>query len=266
MYGDFIKKVLDNSSKIAIKRFGNVLGSVKGKDNNQVLTETDLEIGSFIVKNVGESFPDHNIIDEEAGVINKKSSFTWVIDPIDGTSNFVNGLPHYGIMLGLLNKDCPIAGGIALPFFNEIYTAVKDEGAFCNTKKISVTGEEKLLNSLVVYQIDGHQENPELTINECKLLAKIVLKIRNLRTTNSAFDAAMVAKGKYGAILNKTSKIWDNVAQQIIIEEAGGVYTDFYGNKIDYSDHLKKADNNFTYCAASKILHSQLIDIIKKNE
>lgn len=264
MYIDFLNEVLKEASKIASEYFGKVSGIVKTGDNNQIQTEADLKIGHYLVGEIKKYFSDHNIIDEEAGVINKNSDFTWVVDPIDGTSNFASGLPHYGIMLGLLKEDCSIAGGIALPFFNEIYTAVKDEGAFCNTKKISVTGEEKLLNSLVVYQIDGHQENPKLTRNECKLLAEIVLKIRNLRTTNSAFDAAMAAKGKYGAILNMTSKIWDNVAQQVIIEEAGGLYTDFYGKPIDYSKPIKKAGDNFTYCAGSKILHKQLIDIIAK--
>ena len=261
-HGDFIKQVLDKTSEIALKSFGEISGRVKDADNNQVLTQTDLEIGEFIIEKLKENFPKHNIIDEEAGVIDNKSDFTWVVDSIDGTSNFAYGLPHYGTMIGLLENDLPIAGGISLPYFKEIYLAEKRLGCFCNRQKISVTKEGNLLNSLVVYQIDGHQEDPESTRSETKLLAEIVLNIRNLRTTNSAFDLVMVAQGKYGAVLNKTSKIWDNVAQQIIIEEAGGLYTDFYGKAIDYSKPLEKATKNFTYCAGSPILHKQLIDII----
>ena len=262
MYEDFIKSVLKDSSKIATENIGKSSGLVKPDDNNQVLTETDYKIGKFLIKRVEEDFPDYNIVDEENGVIDKNSDFTWVTDPIDGTSNFVNGLPHYGIMIGLLKNDISIAGGIALPYFAEIYTAIKNGGAFCNDKKIHVSPENKLLNCLVAYQIDGHQEKPELTRSEGKLLAEIILKIRNLRTTNSAFDVAMVAQGKYGAVLNKTSKIWDNIAQQIIVEEAGGIYTDFYGKRIDYSNTLDKALENFTYCAGAPVLHKQLISII----
>lgn len=74
----------------------------------------------------------------------------------------------------------------------------------------------------------------------------------------------MIAEGKYGGLLNRTSKIWDNVAQQIIIEEAGGIYSDFFGNPMDYSDPLTKAKANFTFCAASPSLHEQLQTIIKE--
>lgn len=264
MYQDFIKKVLQRASEIANNNFGKVTSTTKCGDNNQVLTQTDLEIGTFIISEIEKEYPDYNIIDEEAGVIDKKSEYTWVIDPIDGTSNFANGLPTYGTMFGLLKNNESIAGGIVLPFFDEIYIAEKGSGAFCNNQKIKVSTETNLLKSLVVYQIDGHQENPDLTRNETKLLAEIILNIRNLRDTNSAYDLAMVACGKYGAILNKTSKIWDNVAQQIIVEEAGGIYTDFYGNKMDYSNPLSKAKDNFTYSAGASLLHQKLIDIINK--
>lgn len=265
-YTSFIRKVLKYASKIARFNFNKVSSSVKYEDSNQVLTQTDIEIGKYIISEIKNNYPDYNIIDEEAGVIDNNSEFTWVVDPIDGTSNFASGLSTYGIMIGLLHKDNPIAGGISLPFFDLIYLAEKDKGAFCNGQAITVCNEKKLLNALIVYQIDGHQENPDQTRNETKLLAEIVLNIRNLRTTSSAYDIAMVAHGKYGGILSKTSKIWDNVAQQIIIEEAGGNYTDFYGNKIDYSNPLSKSNDNFTYCAASPVLHNQLIAIINNYE
>ena len=82
--------------------------------------------------------------------------------------------------------------------------------------------------------------------------------------SGSCYDVAMVARGCYGAYLNQTSKIWDNVAAQIIIEEAGGVYTDFYGNPINYSNPITKAKDNFTFCAASPKIHRQLQTIIQK--
>jgi myo-inositol-1(or 4)-monophosphatase len=266
MYTDFLKKVLRDSSEIAINSIGNKFSTTKSGDNNQVLTETDLEIGRLIISEIKKEYASYNIIDEEAGVIDNNSEYTWVVDPIDGTSNFANSLPMYGIMIGLLQGDKPIAGGISLPYFKEMYISEKGTGAFCNDIRIEVSNESDLLKSLVAYQIDGHQENPDLTRSETKLLSEILLNIRNLRTSNSAFDACMAANGKYGVVLNKTSKIWDNVAQQIIIEESGGIYTDFYGNEMDYSNPITKAKDNFTYCAGSKILHSQLIDIIKKYE
>lgn len=264
-YTNFLIQSLEKASEIARQSFGKVSGITKGNDNNQVLTETDLEIGNYLVQEIQIQFPAYNIIDEEAGVIDNKSNFTWIIDPIDGTSNFANGIPLYGIMLGLLKDNIPVAGGLALPSFSEIYTAEKNQGAYCNSQKIRVTTNSDLKKTLVAYGIDGHQENPEFTKSECALLAEIVLNIRNLRTSNSVFDLVMVAKGNYAAFLNRTSKIWDNVAQQIIIEEAGGVYTDFFGKKIDYSKALYEPEENYTFLAAPPILHTQILEIVKKN-
>ena len=260
---NFIQSVLNDASIVATTSFGKVTGSVKPEDNNQVLTETDVEIGNLLVSRAQSQFPEWNIIDEEAGVIDKGSDYTWVIDPLDGTSNFANGVHTYGIMIGLLHGDIPVAGGIALPYFNEIYIAEKGKGTLCNGRPVKVTQETSLLNTLVAYGIDGHQENPELTTDETGILAQIILAIRNLRSSNSAYDAAMVARGNYGGWLNRTSKIWDNVAQQIVIEEAGGVYTDFFGVPIDYSNPTERAGDNFTVCAAAPRLHEQLQNIIK---
>lgn len=261
-YKNFITGILKDASKIATDNFGKVPGYAKKEDKNQVLTKTDLEIGDFLVGKICENYPTHNIIDEEAGIVDNKSKFTWVVDPIDGTSNFANGIPMYGIMVALLEKGQPVAGGIAQPSFLEIFYAEKNQGAFCNNTVIRVSQEKELINSLVAYGIDGHQENTKFTEDECFLLSKIVLKIRNLRASNSCYDFTAVATGKYGAYLNQTSKIWDNVAPQIIIEEAGGIYTDFRGKPIDYSDPISKANNNFIYVAAAPEIHKQLLSII----
>ena len=261
-YKDFIVGVLDEVSDIARSSFGKVLGTTKQEDNNQVLTETDIEIGNVIVNAIQAKYPEHNIIDEEAGVIDNSSKYTWVVDPIDGTSNFANGVPTYGIMVGLLEDATPIAGGVALPSFNQIYVATKGGGAFCNSSSIHVTAEQELLKTLVAYGIDGHQEKPQITIDETVLLAKIILGIRNLRSSNSAFDFMLVADGRYGGYLNRTSKIWDNVAPQIIIEEAGGIFTDFFGKSIDYTNPLSKVSENFTMCTAPPVLHKRLQQIV----
>lgn len=264
---DFISTTLQGAAKIADKNFGKVSSvSTKTGDNNQVLTETDLEVGYFIINEIQRVFPEHSIIDEEAGVIDKKSQYTWVVDPIDGTSNFANGLKTYGIMMGLLKNDIAIAGGIVLPGFNELYVAQKDMGAFCNDVRVFVSSETNLLKSLISYGIDGHQENPEVTYDETRILANIILGIRNLRTTNSAYDMAQVICGRYGAFLNRTTKIWDNVALQPIVEEAGGIVTDFWGKPMDYTNALQRSNENFTICAAAPQLHKQLQEIIHNQE
>lgn len=261
-YQTFITQTLTQAAQIANANFGKVASTTKTNDNNQVLTETDIAIGKYIVQQIQDKFPEYNIIDEEAGVIDKKSNFTWVVDPIDGTSNFASGLPTYGVMIGLLENATPIAGGIALPAFNQLFIAEKGRGATCNGEPIHVTSESNPLSVLVAYGIDGHQENPERTMSEVQQLGKIILHIRNLRTTNSAYDMAHVTDGKYGAYLNQTTKIWDNVALQPIVEEAGGVVTDFWGKPMDYSDPLSRAQDNFTICAGAPEIHRRLQEVV----
>lgn len=262
-YDVFIKEVLQKAATTADGFFGKVSGVVKTGDNNQILTEADIQIGKQLVAAVQAAYPDHNVIDEEAGGIDKGSRYTWVIDPIEATSNFAAGLPQYGIMIGLLEDAVPIAGGIIAPAYGKLYVAEKGKGATCNGESIHVTNEVDLLNTLVSYGIDGHQENPEQTIDECRVMADIILGCRNMRNAGcEALDPMYVAEGRYGGRVNTTSKIWDNVAPQIIAEEAGAVWTTANGELPDYSNPLDKIHQNFTFCVAPPVLHSQLQKII----
>lgn len=265
-YQNFVLEQLKKVTKIALKFYGQVDSTIKPEDNNQVLTQADIEIGKILVDSVSKKYPNHNIIDEEAGVIDNGSEYTWVIDPVDGTSNFASGQPGYGIMIGLLNDYQPIAGGVALPAYQEVFYAEKGLGSWLGKKQLFVTKETDLLKVLLAYGIDGHQEDPQITYSECKLLAEIILDVRNLRSVNSIYDSIQVAaKGVYGGEINRTSKVWDNVARQIIIEEAGGIYTAFNGQPIDYSKALTEPDANFEYCNGAPELYKQLQIIIHKN-
>ena len=262
-YRSFIHDSLKKASSLALKHYGKVSDvSKKAGDNNQVLTQADIEVGDFLVSEVKRDFPSFNIIDEEAGVTDNQSDLTWVIDPIDGTSNFAVGLPTFGIMIGLLENDSPIAGGVALPAFKEIYVGQKNIGSYLNNSKLSVDKHSKLEDALVVYMLDGHPEDPDRTKKEAELIGRISLQIRNIRTTSSAYDLVGVVKGAYGASMTQTSKIWDNVAPQILVEEAGGIYTDFWGKPMNYSDPFERYEDDYTNCFGSPALHADLQTII----
>jgi myo-inositol-1(or 4)-monophosphatase len=257
-YRDFIARLLRTASAVAMDSFGKVKGSTKAGDPNQVLTETDLKIAQLVTEEIKRCYPKHNIIDEETGVVDNGSPYTWVVDPIDGTSNFAARVPLFGIMLGLLFVDAPIAGGVALPAFDMISIAEKGKGAHCGSEPIWVSASDQLQDSLIAYGIDSNQADPAAVHRECVLLGRLVSKIGNLRSSNSAFDLVMVAHGNYGACLNRSCRIWDVVAPQLLIEEAGGVYTTFDGKPMDYSEPTRKAIANFTFCAAAPALHYQL--------
>ncbi len=265
-YIEFIVNILGEASKIALAHFGKISGITKPDDNNQVLTDADLAIGKKIISLIHDKYPTHNIIDEEAGIIDNRSEFTWVIDPVDGTSNFANGIVTYGVIVGLLKGGVPIAGGFALPAFSEIYSAEKGEGAFLNGEKITIDdSKEELSSQLLAYGIDANHKNPDATRQECKLIAELILKIRNLRASGCVFDAAMVLKNKYGAYLANWGKIWDVAGVQVVVQEAGGIFTNFIGKTIDYSNPLTRVNENFGLCISSPKLHKQIQEIVNKN-
>ncbi len=263
-YTPFISSVLSKASEISINNFGEIQGATKAGDNNQVLTKTDLEVGKYIVGKIKEEYPKHNIIDEEAGVIDNNSEYTWVIDPIDGTSNFASASQLFATIVGLLYQDQPIAGGMVLPYFKEIYTAEKGKGSFCNGKQIHVSEEPNMLNMLISYNVDGFQNNPEKTELESHIIKDIILNCRNLRSSGSMLDCMLVARGTYGGAHHKNTKIWDVAGTQVLVEEAGGVFTNYNGEKLNYKDHLQRAKELFPFCAGTPEIHKKLQEIIHR--
>jgi myo-inositol-1(or 4)-monophosphatase len=258
---EFVVGVLRQSSSVARRHFGRAGATVKTHDRNQVLTEADLEIAGLVAGAIDARFPDHNRIDEELGPVDRGSALTWVVDPVDGTSNFAAGIPLYGVMIGLLDGGRPRVCGIALPEFDAFYYAERGQGAWCGDRRLSVR-ECEIGDALVAYGIDGHAEDAGRTRDECMTLAKIAVAVRNVRSSNSVYDAVMLAEGRYAAWMVQTSRIWDNVAPQLLIEEAGGRFTRFDGGDVSYDRPLSRASDNFTVCAAAPSVHGQLQAII----
>lgn len=262
-YLQFIEAELKKAAEIAERYFDKAKSSVK--PDRSILTEADLEIGKHLVAAVQAAWPDHNVVDEEAGVIDKGSRYTWVIDPIEATSNFAAGLPQYGIMIGLLEDATPIAGGVMAPAYNRLYLAQKGKGATCNGKPIHVTSAGSLNEVLVSFSTVAHPDNAEAAYRDYKLMADIALVSRGSRDNNcEAVDTMYVAEGRYGGRINLVSKIWDNVAPQIICEEAGAIWTAADGSPNDYSDPLTRMGQNYTFCVASPALHRELQAIVRE--
>lgn len=260
-YRPFIEQELGRAALTAERFFGRVTAVTKA--DRTVLTEADLAIGKQLVEAVRATYPTHNVIDEEAGVIDNGSRFTWVIDPVEATSNFAAGLPDYGVMIGLLDDATPVAGGVIAPAFDTLYVAEKGKGATRNGQPVRATSEEDLSRTLVSFSVDGHPDDPVRTRRECGLLGEITLAVRNTRNNGcEATDTMRVADGRYGGRVNVESKIWDCVAPQIICEEAGALWTSVDGEPIDYSSPLTRTEQNFTFCVAPPVLHRRLQEVI----
>ncbi|GAA3693883.1 inositol monophosphatase family protein [Streptomyces iranensis] len=259
-YLNFLESLVEDAGKLAMTFPQNMPSRIKGADRNQVVTSADLAIGSQIRRRIRERFPDDSVIDEESGAVRGASPITWIIDPIDGTSNFAAGSPLFGVMVGVLKHDKPVAGGVALPAFSETYVAEAGEGAYCNETRLRIKARGDLAQQLIAYGMDIHPSEISL---DCRMLAGIASCCRGIRMSNSIFDCMMVAKGAYGGFMHRRNQIWDCVAAQIIIEEAGGMFTDMNGRPLDYSYPLTKTADVFSILACGPDFHRTITDITR---
>jgi len=177
------------------------------ESQSSIVTKADIDSEKRIIEIILEKFPNHNTLGEETGFQNRNSEFTWVIDPLDGTSNFAAGIPWFGVIICVLKNSVPEMAGCFLPVQNETYFAEKGKGATRNGEKIKVSGETELKNILAAYSLD-YSDEPGKTESETKVIGQLVKNIRNLRGTNCLIDFCYTADGKLGACMNQTTKIW----------------------------------------------------------
>ena len=256
-----ILKALQEAGEILMANFGKLTRYTVKENQNSIVTKADFESEKKIIEIISDKFPNHNTLGEETGFQNRNSEYTWVVDPLDGTSNFAAGLPWFGVIICVLKNDVPVMAGCFLPVQNETYFAEKRKGATRNGKKIAVSAETKLQNILAAYSLDSSDE-PGKTEREAKIMQQLVLSIRNLRATNCLMDLCYTADGKLGACINQTTKIWDIAGPGLIIEEAGGKVTDIFGKTFDFSLTESNYNRNFTIACSNNILHPEILRIL----
>lgn len=258
-----VYKVLQEAGHILINHFGQISTYEVKESQSSIVTKADLEAEKKIIEIISETFPKHNTIGEETGFRNNNSKYTWIIDPLDGTSNFAAGIPWFGIIICVLKDFVPLMAACYLPQQQQVYFAEKGKGATLNNKKIVVSKETELKNILATYSLDFSSE-PGKTERETKIISQLVQNIRNLRSTNCLIDFCYTADGKLGASINQSTKIWDIAGPSLIIEEAGGKVSDVNGNPFDFSIDENNYARNFTIAASNKKLHGELIRIINQ--
>lgn len=253
---------LKEAGRILLENFGKISEYEVKESQSSIVTKTDVESEERIMQIVSGAFPGHNLLGEETGFRDKNSEYTWVVDPIDGTSNFAAGIPWFGVIICVLKNFEPVMAGCYLPVQDRLYFAEKGKGATVNNGAISVSKETELKNILATYSLDFSDE-PGKTERETKIIQRLVENVRNLRATNCLVDFCYTAEGKLGAAVNQTTKIWDIAGPALLIEEAGGLATDLNGNRFDFKVTENDYDRNFEIVASNKTLHPELIKLIK---
>lgn len=227
-----IKKAGDKASK-KWQTFNRAQSELKGK--TQIVTAVDKETEKFLINNIRKSFKDHSFLGEESGHSKTKSDYLWIIDPIDGTTNFSIHNPLWSISIGLAYKNEIIFGAIYAPVLQEMFWAMKDKGAFLNNKKIKVSGLNK--NKLIHTFCHGQKRKDLKTaINYYRYQKLNALDCRQLGS--AAIELAYVASGRVDSIVIPGANSWDVAAGVLIGREAGASVIDFKGK--DWS--LKSED------------------------
>ena len=206
-------KASEKASKILIRDFGEVEKlQVSLKGPNNFVTNADRKVEKIIIEELEKSKKNFSILTEESGFIkNKDKDNFWIIDPIDGTTNFLNGVPHFCISIALLFEKEIIAGVIYDPIKDEIFYAEKNGGSFLNNKSIRVSKKNNISGCL--YGVNFRKNLPENLI------------IRN--TGSAALDLAYVSCGRFDGCFQKNVNLWDIAAGTVLIKEAGGIVDNF---------------------------------------
>lgn len=256
-----IYRALKDAGELLLENFGKISDYTIKESQSSIVTKADVDSEKRIMEIISEAFPNHNLLGEETGFQNKNSEYTWVVDPIDGTSNFAAGIPWFGVIICVLKNFQPEMAGCYLPVQNQLYFAEKAKGATLNEQTIHVSKETDLKNVLMTYSLD-YSDEPGKTEREAQIMQQLVKNIRNLRSTNCLIDFCYTADGKLGACANQTTKIWDIAGPILIIEEAGGIATDLAGNFFDFTINETNYGRNFEIIASNKLLHSKVIKLV----
>ncbi len=231
--------------------------SLEFKTNeSDLVTEVDKKSEKMIIDFITKKYPSHGIITEESAGLSSQSEYNWVIDPLDGTVNFAHGFPMFAISIGVQKNRETIAGIVYDIMKDTIFSSELGGGAYENDKKIRVSDNSNLRHALLVtgfpYDI---RENPDNALGKFVAFTKEARGIRRLGS--AAIDFCYVAKGVFDGFWEVHLKPWDICAGKLIVEEAGGLVTDFFGNKIDIFTKRILATNGK--------IHEAMISVLKSN-
>ncbi|NWG28705.1 MAG: inositol monophosphatase [Ignavibacteriaceae bacterium] len=255
---DDIIQISKEAGELIRNAFGKT-HSIEFKTNElNLVTETDKASEKLITDFIKKKYPSHGVLAEEGSEANPDkvgTEYLWVVDPLDGTTNYAHGLPIFAVSIGLQKNGDTIAGVVYDVMRDVVYSAEKTSGSFENGKRINVSKNENLGYSVLVtgfpYNI---RENPDKAFERFIAFLKHARAIRRLGS--AAIDFCYVASGVFDGFWEVFLHPWDICAGKLIIEEAGGLVTDFDGNKIDIYSKRILATNGFVHQKMIEVMSS----------
>jgi myo-inositol-1(or 4)-monophosphatase len=228
---------------------------IQSKGKNDFVTRVDREAEAAISRILLKEFPQHQILGEESGYSRRKSKYLWVIDPLDGTTNFIQGIPHFAISMALMAHGKVILGLIYNPLSEERFHAIKGQGAFLNNRPITVSRKKTLRSAFVATGFPF--KAPQFLEAYTNTFRSLLSRCQDMRRCGSAaLDLAYTACGRYDFFWEAHLLPWDFMAGKLIVEEAGGLSGDFVGKELTLQTS--------SVLAANKILYPVLLKLIGK--
>ena len=215
------------------------------KGEYDLVTEADRTSERFVVEQLKANFPTHDIVAEEGGGHLSGSDYRWYVDPLDGTTNFAHGFPVYNVTLALEHQGQVIAGVIFDPTRDEMFSAERGSGAFLNNQAIHVSKASKLDDALVATGFPSRRRHQNVNVHFYYQLAMLTHGVR--RAGAAAIDLAYVACGRLDGFWEFGLNPWDMAAGILLVEEAGGAWSDMYGNSTDVRAPHLLADNGLVH-------------------
>lgn len=224
--------------------------AVEHKGMNDLVTVTDQACEEAIFKQLRAEFPSHEFIGEETtatlvdGIPELNDAPTWVVDPLDGTTNFVHGFPFVCVSIGLVINKVPVVGVVYNPILDELFTGIEGKGAFLNGERIYASNQESIGNALLATEV-GVKRDRETVERTTNLLNQVMYKVRSLRLSGScAMNLCGLACGRLDMFYEiGFGGPWDVAAGVLILREAGGLVFNPKGGEFDMMSHLIAASN-----------------------
>lgn len=251
---DTLLKAAKLAGKVMLKHYGKIRKITFKESKKSLLTKVDLKAEKVIIDTIKKKFPDHNIICEESGTKDNNSPYTWIIDPVDGTTNYSQGIPDFCTSIGLQKDDKIVMGAVYAPIRRELFFAEIGKGAYLNNKKINVSKKDKVIDSILGFSLPSLSS---VAVNSLHIAADIFPKVRAIRNTGSAaINLCNVACARYDYYFSQSIHPWDAAAGAIILKEAGGKVTGMKGEEWKVG--------SIGISASNKILHPKFARILKK--
>ena len=245
-----IEKLLLKAGQIILKGYNSPKKDITTKKHEQdYLTKYDILVNTLIINHLKKKYPNFSIISEESPEIKGNNTYSFVIDPIDGTRNFIRKIPTCFCGIGLIKNNKTIFCMTYNPISNDLFWAIEKKGSYWNNKKIKVSSRDKLSISDVIYR------NLSKTKSSIEIQKKLYSNVYSLKDEMCChYETSSVACSRYDAVIQSGSKIWD-YAQYLLIKEAGGKVTDFDGKEFDLSKKELLGSNG--------LIHNQLLKLLK---